>query len=143
MSRSKSSSDTPPSGPSSLINDFQSFCSYPELTAAFKENPVCGATVCESKKQSTTADSSTTAEVAGSALAYPDIQYASSIFEELGFPQPTTLGTGSDNQSTMKLLQNPAIIVKVKLVILTFVTTFFVKNLRVILFVYSTLQLTI
>ena len=64
--------------------------------------------MCDPKKQSTTADSSTTAEVAGSALAYPDTQYASNIFEELGFPQPTALGTGSDSQSTVKLLQSPA-----------------------------------
>ena len=67
-----------------------------------------GATTCDSKKQSTTADSSTTAEVAGSALAYPDTQFASSVLEELGLPQPTALGVGSDSQSTVKLLQSPA-----------------------------------
>jgi len=88
-----------------------SFASHPDL-----KSQSCwtihvgggGATICESKKQSITADSSTTAEVAGNALAYPDIQYASNIFEELGYPQPTALGIGNDNQSTMKLLQNPA-----------------------------------
>ena len=64
--------------------------------------------MCDPKKQSTTADSSTTAEVAGSALAYPGTQCASNTFEELGFPQPTALGTGSDSQSTVKLLQSPA-----------------------------------
>lgn len=88
-----------------------SFASHPDL-----KSQSCwtihvgggGAAICESKKQSITADSSTTAEVAGNALAYPDIQYASNIFEELGYPQPTALGIGNDNQSTMKLLQNPA-----------------------------------
>jgi len=88
-----------------------SFASHPDL-----KSQSCwtvhvgggGATICDSKKQSITADSSTTAEVAGNALAYPDIQYASNIFEELGYPQPTALGIGNDNQSTMKLLQNPA-----------------------------------
>jgi hypothetical protein len=88
-----------------------SFASHPDL-----KSQSCwtvhvgggGATICDSKKQSITAYSSTTAEVAGNALAYPDIQYASNIFEELGYPQPTALGIGNDNQSTMKLLQNPA-----------------------------------
>ena len=40
MYRNKSSSDTPPPGPSNLINDFQSFCSSPQFTAALKESPL-------------------------------------------------------------------------------------------------------
>ena len=38
----------------------------------------------------------------------PGTQYASSTLEELGLPQPTALGVGSDSQSTVKLLQSPA-----------------------------------
>ena len=40
MSRSKSSNDTPSPAPSSLISDFQSFCSSPALTGAFKGSPL-------------------------------------------------------------------------------------------------------
>ena len=40
MSRSKSSADTPPPGSSTLIHDFQSFCSSPALTDALKDSPL-------------------------------------------------------------------------------------------------------
>ena len=100
-----------PHGPTTTSSADSSFAPHPDL-----KSQSCwtvhaaggGATTRDSKKQSTAADSSTTTEVAGSALAYPDTQYASSTFEELGLPQPTAFGVGSDNQSTMKLLQNPA-----------------------------------
>ena len=83
-------------GPTITPSADSSFASHPDL-----KSQSCwtvhagggGATTCESKKQATTADSSTTAE---------------NTFEELGLPQPTALGTGSDSQSAMKLLQSPA-----------------------------------
>ena len=79
-----------------------------------------GAATCESKKQSTTADSSTTTEVAGSALAYPGAQYASSVFEELGYR---------------------SLIVKVKLVTLLSDTVLPVRKLSRTLLVYSIFRL--
>ena len=41
-------------------------------------------------------------------LAYPDVQYAGNIFEELGFPQPAAMGLANDNRTAIKLLYNPA-----------------------------------
>ena len=100
-----------PHGPIVTASVDSSFASHPDL-----KSQSCwtvhigggGATICDAKKQSITADSSTAAEVAGNYLAYPDCRYTSNILEELGFPQPSAMGIANDNQSTMKLLNNPA-----------------------------------
>ena len=59
-----------------------------------------GASIFDAKKQTVTADSSAAAEAGGTYMSFPDIKYAFNILEELGFPQPTAMGIGQDNNSS-------------------------------------------
>ena len=67
-----------------------------------------GASIFDAKKQTVTADSSAAAEAGGTYMSFPDIKYASNILEELGFPQPTAMGIGQDNTSTIKIFNHKA-----------------------------------
>jgi hypothetical protein len=67
-----------------------------------------GASIFDAKKQTITADSSAAAEAGGTYMSFPDIKYASNILEELGFPQPTAMGIGQDNTSTIKIFNHKA-----------------------------------
>ena len=39
-------------------------------------------------------------------MALPDTLYAENILSELGYTQPTAIGIGNDNQSTIKICNN-------------------------------------
>jgi hypothetical protein len=67
-----------------------------------------GASIFESKNQSITADSSASCEASGTYMSLPDHIYASNILTELGFPQPTAIGIGQDNTSTIQIYNHTA-----------------------------------
>jgi hypothetical protein len=67
-----------------------------------------GAAICGAKTQTICADSTTSAEAIGNSMMLPDTIMAKQIFSELGFEQPTAIGVGNDNQSTIQICNNPA-----------------------------------
>ena len=67
-----------------------------------------GAAICGAKTQTICADSTTSAEAIGNSMMLPDTIMAKQIFSELGYEQPTAIGVGNDNQSTIQICNNPA-----------------------------------
>jgi len=65
-----------------------------------------GAAIFTGHAQTITCSSSTDAEATGDYMALPDTIYADNILTELGFKQPTAIGIGNDNQSTIKICNN-------------------------------------
>ena len=65
-----------------------------------------GAAIFTGHAQTITCSSSTDAEATGDYMALPDTIYVDNILTELGFPQPTAIGIGNDNQSTIKICNN-------------------------------------
>ena len=88
-----------------------SFASHPDLKSQSSWSVHIGgggASIFGTKKQIITVNCSASCEGSGTYMSLPDHIYASNILTELGYPQPTAIGIGQDNTSTIQIYNHTA-----------------------------------